>query len=251
MSEDVYFLSRRWLVERNDDQIVEILVDLPGYGWETLLDIDILLDIAIATIVKSGARQEIACNADQVKAVRRSPVGPAVDMDRERMSLVDRALVFATAAHAEVGQRRKYTGEPYIVHPLEVMTLVREHGGTEAMQAAALLHDVVEDTNVLREEISRAFGAEVAQLVDDLTEPEREGNRAARKAIECERFATISPDAQTIKCADLICNSRSIIAGDPGFAKIYLREKKAVLGVLTQANPELHRLAAAFVTDID
>jgi (p)ppGpp synthase/HD superfamily hydrolase len=57
--------------------------------------------------------------------------------------LVTRARVFATAAHAAVGQLRKYTNEPYIVHPAEVMALVRRVAHDEGMLAAALLHDVL------------------------------------------------------------------------------------------------------------
>lgn len=163
------------------------------------------------------------------------------------MELIDRALVFATAAHAEVGQRRKYTGEPYIVHPIEVMMLVRDHDGTDVMQAAALLHDVVEDTNRSMADVAEAFGPAVALLVEELTEPAWEGNRATRKALECNRLGTISPAGQTIKCADLVSNSRSIIEHDPGFAKVYLKEKAAILAVMDQADRRLHRMASSFI----
>jgi (p)ppGpp synthase/HD superfamily hydrolase len=59
------------------------------------------------------------------------------------MNIVERARVFATAAHAAVGQKRKYTGEDYIVHPTEVAGIVRDAGGTDAQIAAAYLHDLV------------------------------------------------------------------------------------------------------------
>ena len=59
-----------------------------------------------------------------------------------------RALAFCMAAHAGVGQVRKYTGEPYAVHPIAVAALVRAYvpDASEEMLIAALLHDVVEDT---------------------------------------------------------------------------------------------------------
>ena len=82
--------------------------------------------------------------------------------------LVEKALQFATAAHE--GQVRKYTGEPYINHPVEVMRIVKTVSDDPAMHAAALLHDVVEDTDVTIEDIVREFGDDVAQLVDDLTD---------------------------------------------------------------------------------
>ena len=140
---------------------------------------------------------------------------------------VSDALLFATGAHGD--QRRKYTGEPYIIHPIEVMMLVRQYGGDETMQIAALLHDVVEDTNVEPWQIETSFGVRVRALVDQLTEPAHLGNRATRKAAEAARLGQVSADAQTIKCADLISNTRSIVERDPNFAKVYLREKRDML----------------------
>lgn len=161
--------------------------------------------------------------------------------------LTNRALIFAAEAHGSIGQTRKYTGEPYIVHPIEVMMLVRAHDGSEAMQAAALLHDVVEDTTQTLADVFNAFGASVANLVDELTEPKRDGNRATRKAAEVERLSKISGCGQTIKLADLISNTRSIVQHDPGFAKVYLREKAALLDVLTKGNPALLEMAWALM----
>jgi hypothetical protein len=65
------------------------------------------------------------------------------------------------------------------------------------------------------------------------------GNRAERKVREKDRLAKISADAQTIKVADLIDNTKSIVERDPGFAKVYLKEKAAVLAVMTKADPRL------------
>ena len=98
--------------------------------------------------------------------------------------LVEKALQFATAAHE--GQVRKYTGEPYIIHPVEVMEIVKTVSNDTAMHAAALLHDVVEDTDVTIEDIIREFGDDVAQLVDDLTDVSKpeDGNRKTRKALD-------------------------------------------------------------------
>lgn len=59
---------------------------------------------------------------------------------------VDLKSVFHFANLAHKGQKRKYTGEDYIVHPISVARLVEKHGGSLDQQAAALLHDVVEDT---------------------------------------------------------------------------------------------------------
>src|SRR5574343_831303 len=79
------------------------------------------------------------------------------------------AYFFANAAHAAIDQRRKYTNEPYIIHPVMVYNIVRAIGGSSAQKAAALLHDVVEDTAVSIETIKVLFGDEIAYLVSDLT----------------------------------------------------------------------------------
>lgn len=162
------------------------------------------------------------------------------------MSFIREAEVFSIAAHAAVGQKRKYTGEPYHLHPLEVAARVSEtEYCTEEMIMAALLHDVVEDTQVSLDLIARQFGIIVAMYVEQLTDVSKrgDGNRAARKALDLAHTARASPEAKTIKLADLISNSRSILQHDPEFAKVYLAEKRALLQVLTEGDPTLYRIA--------
>jgi (p)ppGpp synthase/HD superfamily hydrolase len=162
-----------------------------------------------------------------------------------------RAKQFATQAHANIDQRRKFTGEPYIVHPAAVVEIVRSVDHTEAMLAAAWLHDTVEDTPVTLEDIKREFGAEVAELVEMLTDVNRpeDGNRAVRKEIDRQHTARASRAAKTIKLADLIDNSRSILAHDHNFARVYLREKGRLLEVLTEGDVGLFRLASGILVD--
>ena len=161
------------------------------------------------------------------------------------MEMVERARVFATAAHAAVGQVRKYTFEPYIVHPAEVAKIVRDAGGTEAMVAAAWLHDTVEDTGVTIETIRAEFGTEVAELVGWLTDVSRpeHGNRAHRKALDRAHSAMAPAEAQTVKLADLIVNTRSIMEHDVAFAKTYLEEKRLLLEVMTKGDATLMAIA--------
>ena len=161
-------------------------------------------------------------------------------------NLVERALAFAAEAHGRIGQVRKYTGEPYINHPIEVMDIVKTASHyTDVMLAAALLHDTIEDTAVTRDDIEREFGSDVADMVMELTDQCTEGNRAERKAAEAERLSTISAEAQTVKLADLISNSVSIIEHDPRFAKVYLREKVWILEVMTAGDSGLYARATA------
>lgn len=81
-------------------------------------------------------------------------------------TVIQKAYIYASRKHE--GQARK-SGEPYLVHPLEVAYRVAEMGLDEASICAALLHDTIEDTDTTREELSELFGEDVAELVDGLT----------------------------------------------------------------------------------
>lgn len=141
----------------------------------------------------------------------------------------------AFAARAHEGQLRKYTGEPYIVHPIEVAEIViMTPGVTESMIMAAFLHDTVEDTGTTVTEIDLAFGPVVAKYVFELTDyftPENFPmyNRAERKEREALRLMYISPEAKTVKLADGLSNTKSIGEHDPKFLKTYGPEKRAAL----------------------
>lgn len=155
------------------------------------------------------------------------------------MHVIDSAREFAEKAHA--GQLRKYTGEPYIVHPEAVARLVHAVGGDDEMIAAAWLHDVVEDCGVSLQEICDQFGPRIATLVDEVTDVSKpeDGNRAYRKEIDRDHLAFASNEGQTIKLADLIDNTVSITKHDPTFAKVYLAEKRDLLTVLSRGNATL------------
>ena len=154
--------------------------------------------------------------------------------------LFDKAVSFATKAHGD--QKRKYTDEPYITHPLAVAELVKQtENHTKEMLAAAVLHDVLEDTPTHPTEIFNEFGPIVFKYVLELTEKPREGNRASRKAFERERLSSVGAPAQTIKLADLIHNSASITEYDPSFAKVYMKEKKSLLEVLGKGDKSLYK----------
>lgn len=168
------------------------------------------------------------------------------------MNIVEKARTFATAAHSAVGQVRKYTGEPYINHPAEVVGLLEAFSITQPeMLAAAWLHDVVEDTSVGIDLIEKEFGRCIADLVSGLTDVSRpeDGNRARRKAIDRKHSAAQSPACQTIKLADLICNTESIISRDPEFAVVYLAEKRELLAVMDKGDVNLYGFALRLASD--
>lgn len=157
------------------------------------------------------------------------------------VDLVEKARVFATAAHRAVGQTRKYTGEAYIVHPASVANIVQLMHGTPEMVAAAWLHDVVEDTMIGLSVIQQEFGEEVATLVATLTNLDpAECTRAQKKDIERKVIAEASPAAKTIKLADILDNLQTLdTIGYSAFAKVYVREKLQLLMSLIDGDPRL------------
>jgi (p)ppGpp synthase/HD superfamily hydrolase len=159
--------------------------------------------------------------------------------------LIEKARLFSVAAHSAIGQRRKYTLEPYWVHPAEVASIVRSVPHTEPMLAAAYLHDVVEDTQVTIEVIRNEFGDIIADMVDWLSDKSvvLDGNRATRKKMDADRLALAPHEVQTIKYADLISNTGTIVMHDPKFAVIYLKEKEYLLSVMDKGDASLRARA--------
>jgi len=153
-----------------------------------------------------------------------------------------RALAFAEWAH--MGHVRKYTGDPYIVHPIAVADLVSHcPERTNEMIQAALLHDTLEDTSVSESDIESNFGPEVLRLVLALTDErfgqDKVGNRKTRKEQTLVRLSFEGYDVHTLKLADLIDNSKSIFAHDPDFAKVFAKEMDHAFRVLVFADPSL------------
>lgn len=172
-------------------------------------------------------------------------------MDKSNDMLM-RARYFMTAAHRAVEQKRKYTNEPYEVHPIEVMGILTALGGFDSITLqAALLHDVVEDTGVTLDVVTALFGSDVALLVSELTDISKpsDGSRAERKRIDREHSASASAKAQSIKLADLISNTKTIVKHDKSFAKVYLEEKALLIDVLTKADPRLIQMAKESLED--
>jgi len=152
-------------------------------------------------------------------------------------------IEFATKAHE--GQTRKYSGEPYIFHPIEVGQIVWSVLQDTPATAAAILHDVVEDTPVTEAEIRTKFGDEIADLVMMVTKPSKkeDGNREIRKEMDRVHYANGCERAQTIKLADVLSNTADIVDHDPRFAKVYLIEQEALVNSLTKGHAMLREKA--------
>lgn len=160
--------------------------------------------------------------------------------------MILRSQYLAIGAHAGRGHLRKYTGVPYYRHCEAVADIVAGVIPEEyAAIGAAWLHDTIEDTEIRAATIEHWTNKHIATLVLEVTDvslPEH-GNRAIRKALDRQHLAKASSLGQTIKLADLIDNTTSIVSHDPGFARIYLREKEELLGVLSRGHPVLRERA--------
>ena len=153
-------------------------------------------------------------------------------------------------------QVRKYTGEPYCNHLERVATLLYAMGHENLIEIA-LCHDLLEDTETTEDTLVNTLlllsydlkqigfiRRGVVALTDQFTmEAYPDTNRKSRKMWETMRLKTILPEYQTVKYADLIDNTSSIVQYDKNFAKIYLEEKRVLLEGMKAGCKELYELA--------
>jgi GTP diphosphokinase / guanosine-3',5'-bis(diphosphate) 3'-diphosphatase len=127
-------------------------------------------------------------------------------------ALLNRAYVYAMKAH---GNQQRASGDLYFSHPLEVAAILTDLKLDDATIAAALLHDVIEDTDVTRAEIDQMFGSEIGALVEGLTKIKKL-DLVTKKAEQAENFrkllVAISSDIRVllIKLADRLHNMRTL-----------------------------------------
>jgi (p)ppGpp synthase/HD superfamily hydrolase len=188
-------------------------------------------------------------------------------MGKSYSELLDRALIFAAQQHR--GQLRKDRREeiPYVAHACAVGVMLLRAGWETPVAAAGFLHDVLEDSETTRAELEARFGAEVATLVDWVSEQDKSLPWSERKAAYLERLARAPEQARAISLADKIHNLQSLIraldAGESiwGVFNSGPREKldyyRRVLAICAdsadprlramsdEARPLLERLAAA------
>ena len=148
--------------------------------------------------------------------------------------LLDRAIVFAVRAHA--GTERRCKGFPYIVHPLEAVGIVATMTSDQELLAAAALHDVVEDTDIMLEQIRDEFGERIAALVAAETDelyPEVHDVESWRKRKQAaiDRLASASLDAKMVALGDKLSNMRAIardyaVQGDELWNRFRSKDRK-------------------------
>lgn len=160
------------------------------------------------------------------------------------MNKIANALALAVKAHA--GVSRKYGDEPYSNHVIRVAFMVARTGADEDVVAAALLHDVLEDTDTPPPAITDVAGENVLRIVQELTNPShlpenKRKPRAERKRIDREHLATVSKEAKLIKLLDRIDNLRDVVKGPRDFQILYANESAALLEALRGSHPEYEK----------
>ena len=126
-----------------------------------------------------------------------------------------RALAFAADKHKN--QRRKDAQiTPYINHPIDLVNVLVNEGGVVSWDVlcAALLHDVIEDTQTSEEELLAHFGKKVTAIVKELTD-DKSLAKDVRKRLQVEHAPFASHEAKLVKLADKICNLRDMLSNPP------------------------------------
>lgn len=171
-----------------------------------------------------------------------------------------KVVEFITEQHGL--QRRKYSGEPYVEHCIEVAELVYKYTESEMLWIIAMCHDLLEDTECTRYTLrsflltlgfqdialSNQIVSGVIDLTDEYTsENYPDKNREERKKAEAKYIGTKVHYIHTIKYADIISNTRSIVAYDSKFALTYLPEKVQLLHYMRKGDINLYIQACAEV----
>lgn len=126
-------------------------------------------------------------------------------------NLFDKAVAFATKAHS--GTERRGKAYPYIIHPMEAVSIVATLTNDPEMLAATMLHDVVEDTEVTLEQVREQFGDRVADLVQHETAPLPDNALwRTRKEAQLAQLAMAPYDSKVVALGDKLSNMRALAA---------------------------------------
>ncbi len=180
-------------------------------------------------------------------------------------SFDEREKELTTFAHQQHGeQKRKYTGDYYVVHLIKVASTVKEYSDDPVLPATALCHDLFEDTDcsedLLREKLMLIGYDQVAidriirytwELTDRYTKDVHAHlTRRQRKKLEAQRLVHIKSCSATVKCADVLDNAPSIAEHDPSFAKVYVEEVMDFLPAMEKGNGQLFAKAIGTCQEI-
>lgn len=170
-----------------------------------------------------------------------------LSLSTQNEAAIYQAVGFAACAHRS--QKRKYSLEPYVNHPIAVARLVAASGADVDTIVAAVLHDVIEDTDVQIDPLEAVFGNRVMVLVMEVTKgfesliAEQPITKESLHKAHLHLLSKTSPEAATIKLADIIDNTSTLHERDPKRALTYLPEKWETIDVLKHGNKQLRERA--------
>ena len=148
--------------------------------------------------------------------------------------MYQKALLFATEKHD--GQIRKFNGEPYVNHPIRVANTVNEFTLDEDIIAAALLHDVIEDTNATETEIREKFGDNVANMVLALTSDKEKIKQVGKTKYLLDKMNELSDDELLIKLADRLDNVSDLSKDNEKWSIQYTLQTDMIITMLNNPN---------------
>lgn len=159
--------------------------------------------------------------------------------------------IFAFECHK--GQTRKFDHEPYICHPAEVACIAAQVTNDPETLAACWGHDLIEDCQIDEGLIRAKFGGSVARYVSECSNPSqlkpeyKKLNRVARKQIDRDHLIHAAEETKTVKLADILSNINSLVYNDPSFARVWVKEKEAMMPLLEGGSIKLYSLVHASI----
>ena len=173
------------------------------------------------------------------------------DIIDDSNEIVWKALEFATYKH-RLQRRKGYQRLPYINHPIKVAGILKRFGETkDGLIAAALLHDVLEDTDATREELESRFGRYVLDIVIEVTDDMSLLSKE-RKALQVQHAAGLSDEAKKIKISDKTANTIDLYTHPISWSKV--RKKRYILWaseVVKECRGVNHSLEENFFLEAD
>lgn len=157
----------------------------------------------------------------------------------EQMSTPEHAASVAGFRHRR--QRRKFTDEPYIVHPNRVARTVSKFTKDKNIIAAAHLHDTIEDTDATYEELEATFGPDVTSLVRELTKNDKEIEKRGKKEYYLRAMNKMTPRALLIKLADRLDNLKDLNIVPAKFRTRYTEETLYIIDNLKRPLTNEHK----------
>ena len=168
---------------------------------------------------------------------------------KEEKKILKKAVNF-TKINMENLCPRKFNSEPAFSHPIRVLELVKQYESDDiALQTAAVLHDIIEDTDKTEDDIKKLFGAEVSDLVMELTSDKKECYRVGKARYLTDKMNKMSDRALLVKLCDRLDNVSDFDIADEAWRNMYRDQTKDILTSLRPLN-EMQQNVAERIWDI-